>query len=129
MPELEELLRGRVAYGAMTVIFRYLRGQLKEKGTPFPVWAKPVLEALSEAAGLPSPDGLMSDSGRPVERVDSTNWLTVRAAAELVKRTDRHVRRLALSGQVRARRVGGRVWLVDLDSLRGVLERSNGQGN
>lgn len=129
MSELDELLRGRVAYGAMTAILRSLTSQLRSNGEPIPDWGKPVLEALSVAAGVPLPPSVVSVIGRPVGRVDVTNWLTVQAAAELVKRTDRHVRRLALSGQVRARRVGGRVWLVDLDSLRGVLERSNGQGD
>lgn len=126
MSGLEELLRGRVAYGVMIATLRHLTQQLKTNGEPIPVWAKPVLEALSVAAGVPLSPAVMSVVGRPVERMDSSPMVTVKVAALQVHRTERHVRRLCSEGRVIARRLGERTWLVDVTSIQNVIGRSNG---
>ncbi|MGN6325720.1 hypothetical protein [Pseudolysinimonas sp.] len=126
MSDLEELLRGRVAHGVLLATMGFLRRRWEVDGSPFPSWAKPVLEALAVAANQPDPD--MSEFGRAVGTMDSTNWVTVREAARLVGRSERHVRRLAQERRVRSQRENNWLWLVDIDSLKNVLERSNVEG-
>ncbi|MEO5313184.1 helix-turn-helix domain-containing protein [Pseudarthrobacter sp. CC12] len=51
----------------------------------------------------------------------SAQWLGVMDAAARTGMSERHIRRLASTGRVVARRVGRRNWVVDIDSLENVL--------
>lgn len=121
---LADLLRdGDVANGVMRSLLRDWTVRLKQNGVPMPWYAKPVLEALAERVNVALP---ASAIGRPAARVEVTNWISVRKAAEAVGRSERQITRLARSGKIRAQRVNERSWLVDLDSLKNVMERRNG---
>lgn len=121
---LEHLLRGRVAYGVMRALSRDLTMQLRMNGQPIPPWAPSLLASLEEAAGERLPESVMAAIGRPVVMVDPTTWTTVHRASEITGRSERHIRRLAAAGRIRARRVGPRTWQIDLDSLQSVLRRT-----
>lgn len=126
MGSLDDLLRGQVARGVMRSLSRDLTQQLRWNGRTVPPWAAVVMAALQEASGEPLSPAVMSAIGRPVVTVGlaEARWVTTREAAQLTGRTERHIRRLASNGQVRARRIGKRTWQVDLDSLTNVLGRT-----
>ncbi|GAA0426613.1 helix-turn-helix domain-containing protein [Leifsonia naganoensis] len=119
---ISELLHGEVAHGVWRSLMRDWTVRMKQNGVPMPWYAQQVLEALAQEANVPLPSAI----GRPVVTVEVTNWVSVREAAETVKRSERQITRLANEGKVRARRVNERSWLIDLDSLRSVMERRNG---
>jgi hypothetical protein len=124
MSGLDDLLRGQVARGVMRSLSRDLTHQLRWNGRTVPPWAAVVMAALQEASGEPLSPAVMSAIGRPVVMLGEARWVTAREAAPLAGRSERHIRRLAASGHVRARRIGKRTWQVDLDSLIGVLGRA-----
>lgn len=120
---LSELLHGEVAEGVMRSLMRDWTVRLRQSGYPMPWYAKQVLEALAEEVNVALPASVI---GRPVAKVEVTNWISVREAAEAVGRSERQITRLAKGGKILARRLNKRSWLVDLDSLRNVMERRNG---
>lgn len=119
------MFSGSLAEAVSRSIRRDLTVQLRDYGKPFPNWALPVLQALSEASGDPLHPSVLAAIGPPIGRIESTNWVTVRAAAEASGRSERQIRRLAEAGRVRADRVGERVWRIDLESLKNVIDRRN----
>lgn len=44
-------------------------------------------------------------------------WVTIREAAQIVSYRPGHIRRLAKTGAVEARKVGARLWLVNMAAL------------
>jgi len=96
--------------------------QMRENGAGVALWAWPVYSALQEAAGTePDRTTLKAVVGPRVAAVEPTTWVGVAEAAARTGRSERQVRRLASSGAVRAKRVGLRSWLVDIESLENVL--------
>ena len=125
MGDLDELLRGEVANDVLAAVIRELTRH-RTNGGALPAWAQPVCEALAAAADvdpIPLPRNV-SDVGRGLAMLSSTRWVTAGEAADLTGCSERHVRRLAASGQVVARRVGARSWLIDQDSITNVLRRT-----
>jgi hypothetical protein len=125
MTALDELFRGRVADQVMRSLLRDLTAQMRSNGVPLPRWAKPVLEALSEASGESLPESVRSAIGRAPVSVEVTTWVSVHEAASRTRKTERHITRLALTRKVRAQRVGNRTWQIDLESLLNVIRRSH----
>lgn len=125
MGDLEELLRGEVANDVLAAVIRELTRH-RTNGGALPGWAQPVCEALAAAADvepIPLPRSV-SGNGPASGNLASTQWVTAGEAADLTGCSERHVRRLAASGQVIARRVGAHSWLIDQDSITGVLRRT-----
>lgn len=119
---LDELLRGPIALGVLRALMRDQERQMRENGAGVAVWALPVYRALQEAAGTePDRSTLKAVVAPRLAAVESTTWVGVMEAAARSGRSERQVRRLASSGSVRAKRVGLRSWLVDMDSLENVL--------
>lgn len=121
MSRLDRLVRGDVAAWVGRSLIRDMTRQLRSNGKRPPTFAAELLEMLSEAAGERLPVD-MSAIGHPVENVSVGTWIGVPEAARWAGRSQRHVRRMAAAGEVRARRVGERTWLVELESLLGVLQ-------
>lgn len=95
---------------------------MRENGVGVQVWALPIYRALQEASGVDlAPAAVASVIGRAPVRMRATNWVGVMEAATRTGRSERHVRRLASSGRVIAKRIGNRSWLVDIESLENVL--------
>lgn len=121
-PRLEELITGPVADAVLRALMRDQAQQGRVNGAGVPRWALPVYKALQDAAGRDlSRPALMAVKGPPIGRLSSSSWLGVMDAAARTGMSERHIRRLASSGRVVARRVGRRNWVVDIDSLENVL--------
>lgn len=93
-------------------------------GRPVPVWAHRVLPYLAAIADSPI-DG--ADIGTNIETLKGTDWLqmvSIEEAAKQVGRSPEYIRRLARTGRVRSRRINGKAWVVDPDSLRSVLDKA-----
>lgn len=103
-------------------LMRDLREQVL-RGRPVPAWAQRVLPLLAAIA-----DGLDgADIGTAVGTVgvpDRLHMVSIDEAASAVAKSQTYVRRLAREGRVLAHRVNGKAWVVDLDSLRSVLDRA-----
>lgn len=125
LPSLDELLRGPIALGVLRALMRDQERQMRVNGASVARWTLPVYNALEQAAGA-EPDTVTFRAvfGRRQASSESTTWVGVAEAAATCGRSERHVRRLASSGSVRAKRVGLRSWLVDIDSLKNVLRRT-----
>ncbi len=116
MPErLSELLRDNVAFWVAGSLQRDIQRELREKGKRPPIFARAVLEALAIAAGHPV-DTARTASGTPPVTVDPTSWISVHEAAARRGLSEGRIRKLARSGQIRAKRVG-RDWQIDQHSL------------
>ena len=50
-------------------------------------------------------------------------WATIQEAAKVVNYRPGHIRRLALTGAVEARKVGARLWLVNVEDLQAYKAR------
>lgn len=124
MSRLEEALSPVVAREVLAILMKGLAVHVRTDGGALPGWAQDVCQALDELTDAPTPATVrrMSASGPVVGMVDT--WVTTGLAAGLAGCSERHVRRLAATGRVRARQVGARTWLVDRDSLATVLRRS-----
>lgn len=120
------LLQGPVANAVLGAVIRDLTRHVRSNGGRVPAWARPVCEALAVAAEV-TPIALprsVSAIGPVPGTLASAQWVTVGLAADLTGCSERHIRRLAASGQVVARRVGARSWLIDADSVLSVLRRT-----
>jgi len=121
-PSLDELLRGPIAAGILRALIRDQQRQMKEQGAGVAIWALPVYQALEKAAGIEPDRSTLKAVVRPrLAAVEPTAWVSVMEAAARSGRSERQVRRLASSGSIRAKRVGLRSWLVDIESLENVL--------
>lgn len=120
---LSDLLQGQVAREVLNVLVRGLTVHVRSDGHPVPTWAQPVCQALAEVAELPCP-AVGSATGTAPESLEASTWAPVDEAADLAGCSAAYVRRLARSGRVRARRVGSRSWLIDIESLTRVLGRT-----
>jgi excisionase family DNA binding protein len=120
--ELEELFHGQVAVWVAGCLRRDMRQQLQWSAKMPPGFARDVLKALSDAAGVPA-DTAVAASGSAVGMVVTTSWITVHDAAAQSGLSERRVRQLAESGRIRSRRFG-RAWQIDMDSLTNVLGRA-----
>ena len=124
-PPLEELLRGPVASAVLRALIRDQTRQMRENGANVPSWLTPVSRALQTAAGEDmTAAGALSATGHAFVKVEVTSWVDVAQAADLAGITERHVRRLAASGQIIARRHGRRAWSIQMESLTNVLRRT-----
>ena len=94
----------------------------RRNGRALPLWAPAVLAARREASGEAGCFAGETRSGSVVPVV-SSGCLAACEAADLTGVSVQYVRRLASSGRVRRERVG-RAWLIDVQSLRSVLERT-----
>lgn len=124
-PSLDELLRGPIALGVLRALMRDQERQMRVNGASVARWTLPVYSALEQAAGAePDRATLRAVIGRRLASPEPTTWVGVVEAAERCGRSQRHVRRLASLGSVRAKRVGRGNWLIDIDSLENVLRRA-----
>lgn len=120
---LSDLVQGQVAREVLNVLVRGLTVHVRSDGHPVPTWAQPVCQALADAAELPCP-AVRSGTGTASESLEASTWAPIDEAADLAGCSPSYARRLARSGRVRARRVGSRSWLIDIDSLTRVLGRT-----
>jgi hypothetical protein len=122
----DEVVVGAASNWLLALALKDLR-QRTQNGLAWPEFGRAVVEVLAAAAAVPAPPNLpMSDNGHAFERMSPAGrMVSVAAAAEHVGKSERHIRRLVSSGQVRGRRVGQRTHLVDLESLRTVLRRAS----
>jgi hypothetical protein len=98
---------------------RDLRVQLGN-GVAVPSWAQPVLTALADAADVESPAiGTTVANVGPGE--SRARLVVVAEAAAAVGLSEEYIRRLVRTHRVLGERAGARTWLVDLDSLKGVI--------
>ena len=122
-PPLTDLLQGQVAREVLNVLVRGLTVYVRSDGHPVPAWAQPVCQALADVADAPCP-AVSSATGTASESLEVAIWAPVDEAADSAGCSASYARRLARSGRVRARRVGSRSWLIDIDSLSRVLGRT-----
>lgn len=109
-----------VARAVLRCLMRDLRRQV-QNGLPVPTWAREVLAELAAVAEVEGPD-----IGTPVANVVvMSQMVSIADAAAVVEASEEYVRRLVRTGRVLGRRVGARAWLVDLDSLKGVMRRGD----
>jgi hypothetical protein len=109
-----------VARAVLRCLMRDLRRQV-QNGLPVPAWAEEVMAGLAAVAEVESPA-----IGTPVANVVvMSQMVSIAEAAAAVNASEEYVRRLARTGRVLGRRVGARTWLVDLDSLKGVMRHGN----
>jgi hypothetical protein len=119
---LDELISGPVAVAVLRSLMRDQERQMRVNGVGVQQWTLPVYRALQDAAGRQLPvSARVAYIGPPVGKLSSSSWLGVMDAAARTGMSERHIRRLASSGRVVARRVGRRNWVVDIDSLENVL--------
>ena len=119
---LDELITGPVAVAVLRSLMRDQERQMRVNGVGVQRWTLPVYRALQDAAGQQlSGSARVAFIGRAAESVGSAQWLGVMDAAARTGMSERHIRRLASTGRVVARRVGRRNWVVDIDSLENVL--------
>lgn len=100
----------------LRVLMRALTREAREDGGTIPEGIGEFLRALQTATAPPA----MADVGPSPNAPASveTVLLTVAQAAEETGYSPRHLRRLAATGRVRARRLHARGWLVDPASLK-----------
>lgn len=104
-------------------MMRDLRLQTRN-GLAMPPFAEEVLRWLAGLADRPEPT--MSSTRQAIAILvpgGHDTYVSVAEAADLVGVTGRTVQRLARSGEIRARRLGNRTWLVDIGSLQNVLRK------
>lgn len=125
MGDLERLLVGPAARAAAVALQDHLTRHARNGGA-MPDWAVPLMRELAIAADadLPHLPVVMSATGHANDTLAESSWVTVAVAADLAGCTERHARRLAAAGRVRARRLGERTWVIDIDSLKRVLRRT-----
>ena len=120
-PSLEELISGPVAAEVLRSLMRDQERQMRVNGAGVQRWTLPVYKALQQASGRElSAVARVSFIGPRVDTLAASSWLGVMDAAARTGMSGRHIRRLASSGRVMARRLG-RNWVVDIDSLENVL--------
>jgi hypothetical protein len=117
---LAELMgQPETASAVLRALLRDLRIQVRN-GRPVPSWAHDVLVELAALAEVESP--AIGTAPEIVSPSDSRSRLvSVREASDAVDRSEEYVRRLVRTHRVRGERVGARTWLIDLDSLEGVI--------
>lgn len=119
----EPLLTPSDAREAMRAVIRDVTLQTRN-GLPVPSWTRRVLSFLAVIADA-SVDG--SDIGTDLETVgvrDRLHMVSINEAAADVQRSTSYVRRLARQGRVRADQINGKAWVIDLDSLRSVIDKA-----
>lgn len=99
----------------MNAVLKDLRSRL-HNGSRAPEWANLVLRELSQYAALAEPPAI----GAVLPTTNVTHVSSVTEAAAMADVSREYVRRLVRTGRVRGYRVG-KTWVVDLDSLRGVM--------
>lgn len=125
-PDLVELLQGPVAREVLGVLMRGLSAHVRADGGSVPVWAPVVCRALADAADVQVAPvvAVGSGTGTGLESLGPSAWAPIEQAADSAGCSASYARRLARSGRVRARRVGARSWLIDVESLARVLRRT-----
>ena len=121
---LQDLIRGPVAAAVLRALMRDAESQMRTNGAAVPVWALPVYRALQEASEAPiGRPALVAVIGHRSVKLTASSWVSVTEASTQTGLSERHVRRLAQTGAVIARRIGRRPWAIDLESLENTLRR------
>lgn len=116
---MDVLAEPLTARAVLRCLMRDLRQQARN-GVPVPAWAQPVLVELAALADVESAD-IGTNSGSVGTGDSRMHLVPVAEAAAAVGKSREYVRRLARTGRIRGQRAGTRMWLVDQESLKGVL--------